>query len=68
MATAVERIEKTDGGLRAEPERRRAVRCASLVVATGGKSIPKMGATGFGYDVAAQFGLRSIETRRRWCR
>ncbi|SOH92763.1 hypothetical protein SAMN06273572_101611 [Monaibacterium marinum] len=29
----------------------------SLVVATGGKSIPKMGATGFGYDVARQFGL-----------
>ena len=28
-----------------------------LVIATGGKSIPKMGATGFGYDVARQFGL-----------
>ena len=29
----------------------------------GGKSIPKMGATGFGYDLAAQFGLRVVETR-----
>src|ERR1700687_2199851 len=29
----------------------------ALVVATGGLSIPKMGATGFGYDVARQFGL-----------
>ena len=30
-------------------------RCESLVVATGGLSIPQMGATGFGYDIAAQF-------------
>jgi len=39
------------------------VACRSLVVATGGKSIPKMGATGFGYDLAQQFGLRLTETR-----
>lgn len=39
------------------------VRCRSLVVACGGKSIPKMGATGFGYDIANQFGLRIVETR-----
>ncbi|MGK8639883.1 NAD(P)/FAD-dependent oxidoreductase [Brucella anthropi] len=39
------------------------VRCRSLVVACGGKSIPKMGATSFGYDIAAQFGLRIVETR-----
>ena len=31
------------------------VRCSVLVVATGGKSIPKMGATGWGYDMARQF-------------
>jgi predicted Rossmann fold flavoprotein len=30
---------------------------AALVVATGGLSIPKMGATGFGYDIARQFGI-----------
>src|ERR1700761_8636836 len=35
----------------------------SLVVATGGLSIPKMGATGFGYDIARQFGLKIIEPR-----
>ncbi|MDE3028615.1 MAG: NAD(P)/FAD-dependent oxidoreductase, partial [Paracoccaceae bacterium] len=35
----------------------------SLVVATGGKSIPKMGATAMGYQIASQFGLRLIETR-----
>jgi len=35
----------------------------SLVIACGGKSIPKMGATGFGYDVAQKFGLNLIEPR-----
>ena len=34
--------------------------CESLVVATGGLSIPTMGATGFGYQVAEQFGLRLL--------
>ena len=34
-----------------------------LVVATGGLSIPKIGATSFGYDLARQFGLK-IEPRR----
>jgi predicted Rossmann fold flavoprotein len=37
---------------------RGAMSAAALVIATGGLSIPKMGATGFGYDVARQFGLR----------
>lgn len=36
--------------------------CTSLVIATGGLSIPKIGATRFGYDVAKQFGLNVIET------
>jgi predicted Rossmann fold flavoprotein len=36
---------------------------AALVVATGGLSIPKMGATAFGYDLARQFGLNIQETR-----
>ncbi len=35
----------------------------SLVLATGGLSIPKMGATGFSYDLARQFGLRVTTTR-----
>jgi predicted Rossmann fold flavoprotein len=39
------------------------VRAASVVVATGGKSIPKMGASAYGYRVAEQFGLRLVETR-----
>ena len=39
------------------------VSAAALVVATGGRSIPKMGATGFGYDLARQFGLRLVDPR-----
>ncbi|MER9604031.1 NAD(P)/FAD-dependent oxidoreductase [Mesorhizobium sp. M0239] len=39
------------------------VTCQSLVVACGGKSIPKMGATGFGYELAERFGLAVVETR-----
>jgi predicted Rossmann fold flavoprotein len=38
-------------------------RAPALVIATGGLSIPKMGATSFGYDVAKQFGLRIRPTR-----
>ena len=37
------------------------VQATSLVIATGGLSIPKMGATGFGYDVARQFKLKIIQ-------
>lgn len=39
-----------------------AVEATSLVVATGGLSIPKMGATGFGYDIAKQFGIKITPT------
>ncbi|WP_323845033.1 NAD(P)/FAD-dependent oxidoreductase [Microbulbifer magnicolonia] len=39
------------------------VRCESLVIATGGLSIPTMGATGLGYEIARQFGLNIIPTR-----
>jgi predicted Rossmann fold flavoprotein len=46
-------IETTDVQYQAE----------SVVIATGGLSIPKMGATGFGYDIARQFGLRIVECR-----
>lgn len=35
----------------------------SIVIATGGPSIPKMGATGFAYDLARQFGLKVVEPR-----
>jgi predicted Rossmann fold flavoprotein len=35
----------------------------SLVIATGGPSIPRIGATGFAYDIARQFGLKVVEPR-----
>lgn len=35
----------------------------ALVIATGGPSIPKLGATGFAYDLARQFGLKIVEPR-----
>lgn len=37
--------------------------CSSLVIATGGLSIPKLGATSFGYDLAKQFGINIIQPR-----
>tara|TARA_R110000868_G_scaffold265504_1_gene524363 strand:+ start:9842 stop:11026 length:1185 start_codon:yes stop_codon:yes gene_type:complete len=37
--------------------------CQSLVVACGGLSIPKIGATGFGYQIARQFGIDIVPTR-----
>ncbi|MDQ3749560.1 MAG: NAD(P)/FAD-dependent oxidoreductase, partial [Acidobacteriota bacterium] len=37
--------------------------CKSLVIATGGLSIPQLGATDFGYRIARQFGLKIIETK-----
>jgi predicted Rossmann fold flavoprotein len=56
------------------------IQTESLVVATGGLSIPKMGASGLGYDLARQFGLAIVEPqpglvplvfhpadRERWC-
>ena len=39
------------------------IRARSVVIATGGLSIPKIGATDFGYRIARQFGLRIVEPR-----
>jgi predicted Rossmann fold flavoprotein len=50
----------TEFVVRTEPAEFRA---PALVVATGGLSIPKMGATPFGYELARQFGLKIVETR-----
>ena len=54
--------ERDDDGFRAEVGEP-AVRARRVVVATGGKSIPKMGASGWGYDVARAHGLRVTDTR-----
>lgn len=42
---------------------RRTVAAPRLVIATGGPSIPKLGATGFAYDLARRFGLKVVEPR-----
>ncbi|WP_235499642.1 NAD(P)/FAD-dependent oxidoreductase [Frateuria sp. Soil773] len=58
----VRRVRKTDEGfgvLTAQGE----VHAESLVVASGGLSIPSMGATGFGYELARQFGHAVLPTR-----
>ncbi len=39
------------------------ISCESLVIATGGLSIPKIGATPFGYQIAQQFGINVLPTR-----
>ncbi|PWL18450.1 aminoacetone oxidase family FAD-binding enzyme [Falsochrobactrum shanghaiense] len=62
LTATVESVEKTANGFMVRYSGG-TVSCRSLVIATGGKSIPKMGATGFGYDIAARFGLRLVETR-----
>jgi predicted Rossmann fold flavoprotein len=58
----LERAEKADAGFRVVLSTG-PVTCASLIVASGGKSIPKMGATSLGYKLATEFGLRVTETR-----
>lgn len=62
LRTAVEGIAREGDGFRVDLSGG-PVTCGNLVVACGGKSIPKMGASGFGYRVAEQFGLALTQTR-----
>ncbi|WP_341893948.1 NAD(P)/FAD-dependent oxidoreductase [Ferrovibrio terrae] len=59
LDTKITAVEKTASGFRVSTDRG-AYDSARLVLATGGPSIPKMGATGFAYDLAQQFGLSVI--------
>ena len=59
----VQYVEKTADGFTLQLASGEVLVCSALVVATGGKSIPKMGATDFGYRLAQQFGVRLTETR-----
>ncbi len=63
LGLSVERIERVGDGFEAMLSDGTTVRCGSLVLATGGKSIPKMGATGWALETARDFGLRITETR-----
>ena len=60
LETRVASVARAEGGFAVETSGG-VFRAASVVVATGGLSIPKMGATGFGYELARQFGLGIVE-------
>jgi predicted Rossmann fold flavoprotein len=58
----VRRVEHRDGQFAATTDRQIAT-AATLVIATGGPSIPKLGATAYAYELARQFGLKVVEPR-----
>jgi predicted Rossmann fold flavoprotein len=60
--TSITRVSQSDGMFQVETGGQNYA-AGSLVIATGGPSIPKMGATGFAYDLARQFGLKIVEPR-----
>lgn len=62
LHTAITGVEKSETGFRVETDRG-IFEGASLVIASGGYSIPKIGATGFGHALAKRFGLRVVPTR-----
>ncbi len=66
LLSSMKDLRKTEDGFALEVDRegkRISVTCRNLVIASGGKSIPKMGATGIAYDIARQFDLPVIDTR-----
>lgn len=79
LRTPVERVEKNGDGFIVVTHNGK-LQAGAVVVATGGLSIPKMGVSGVGYDIARSFGLRMVEPRaalvpftfseedrERWC-
>jgi predicted Rossmann fold flavoprotein len=62
LNTSVQQIEKTEAGYLLSTDLEQ-VGTTSLVIATGGLSVPTMGATGFGYEIARQFGHNVLATR-----
>ena len=63
LQTTVSRIEKTVDGFVVALSDGSQISTGNIAIATGGKSIPKMGATGFAYDIARQFNVPVTETR-----
>ena len=62
LNTSVNKVEAVDDGYLVHTAGT-TTSCQSLVIATGGLSIPKIGATRFGYDIARQFGLKVTAVR-----
>jgi len=63
LNSTVDKISKVESGFALTRSSSSELSCESLVIATGGLSIPTMGATGFGYDIASQFGHELYNTR-----
>ncbi len=66
LQTSVTAVQSTADGYQITVEKdgkTQQLSCTNLVLATGGKSIPKMGATGLAYDIARQFDLPLLPTR-----
>ena len=62
LASAVSDVDHSDGRFLVTAGGR-SVEAPALVIATGGPSIPKLGATGFAYELARRFGLKVVEPR-----
>lgn len=62
LNTSVTSIQANDSGFILQSNTH-TLHCTSLVIASGGLSIPTLGATGYGYQVAEQFGHRIVPTR-----
>ncbi|MGO4737689.1 NAD(P)/FAD-dependent oxidoreductase [Bosea sp. 2KB_26] len=65
LRTTLESLERIDDGfaITLGGDGAAKIRCRHFVVASGGKSIPKMGASSLGYQIAGRFGLAVTETR-----
>lgn len=61
--TEIIKIEKLSDGKFCISTNKQSYKCESLIIATGGLSMPKLGATPFAYKVAKQFGLTVLPTR-----
>ena len=62
LGEAIRDVDHADGMFAVTTDRGRYA-AMKLVIATGGPSIPKLGATGFAYDLARRFGLKVVEPR-----
>ncbi|MDP2578602.1 NAD(P)/FAD-dependent oxidoreductase [Shimia thalassica] len=66
LETSIQKVSHDGAHFVVETEqhgKRQTLKSQNLVLATGGKSIPKMGATGLSYDIARNFGLNILPTR-----
>ena len=66
LETSITQYQKTESGFALtllKSGKAIEVTCENFVIACGGKSIPKMGATSFGYEIGERFGHSIIETR-----